>query len=790
MPADEKTTIMAPPNGVAVGTQLSGTYELDERIAAGGMGEVFRGHNIQTGDPVAIKIVLPEFARDAMILALFRKEASVLNHLSHEAIVRYHVFAIDQAIGRPYLAMEFVDGLSLVDMYARGPMPPEDARALLFRLASGLAAAHEVGIIHRDLSPDNIVLPGGKVGRAKIIDFGIARSATVGGETLLGGVFAGKYNFVSPEQLGMFGGEVTERSDIYSLGLVMAAVLRGGPLDMSGSQVEVIEKRRSVPDLSAVDPDLRPVLEAMLQPDPADRPTGMGEIASWVAPGREGWRQHEPTVTARSLAPPERAPIDEPAGVAPGTMADQAPPPAVSETPSESPFGPYLGPAEIPIPGPARASERPLPGSGQARRGRRGGITAALFAVLAASVAAVVWYGGFADRFLRGPDLTQPEPTVSKPETVPEPGKAEPDAGKTAPAAPDTTTGPSPAGPPVVEPDQQTITEPDKPPSDVTPDTTKLPDAGQTPPVVEPDQPTKEPDKPQPGATPDATTKLPEAGQTPPAAEPDQPTPREPDKPVPDAAPDTTAEPPAGNPAPEGPPTEDGAGQPPLQPDVEPDSHAGPVGVDPAAEQATWVEDYSGGDCFFATATVMNGKMTEIEGFGESIGPFKSLLNDFTSRFQMEPEIGVRLIRPKQCPVTQFLKTLGSRSGSPPDLSLVKYELVDRDPMSGEVQMLPSRQTYLLLVDHDGIAHNLDRILKRDGDRAKFSIALGLGTGKGEDKSAVPEILLAFATSQPVEAMQVTGPAPVADLLPRILDEIRSKGMDGSATARYFRIRG
>ena len=104
----------------AVGTQLSGIYELDEHIAFGGMGEVYRGHNIQTGDPVAIKIVLPEFARDQTILSLFRKEASILNHLSHDAIVRYHVFTIDPGIGRPYLAMEFVDGESLFDVMRRG----------------------------------------------------------------------------------------------------------------------------------------------------------------------------------------------------------------------------------------------------------------------------------------------------------------------------------------------------------------------------------------------------------------------------------------------------------------------------------------------------------------------------------------------------------------------------------------------------------------------------------------------------------------------------------------------
>ena len=170
---------------------------------------------------------LPEFARDQTILSLFRKEASILNHLSHDAIVRYHVFTIDPGIGRPYLAMEFVDGQSLFDVMRRGAMPIEDVRKLCHRLASGLSFVHEAGAVHRDLSPDNIILPGGKVERAKIIDFGIARSATVGGETLIGGKFAGKYNYVSPEQLGLYGGEVSERSDIYSLGLVLAAVLRG-----------------------------------------------------------------------------------------------------------------------------------------------------------------------------------------------------------------------------------------------------------------------------------------------------------------------------------------------------------------------------------------------------------------------------------------------------------------------------------------------------------------------------------------------------------------------------------
>ncbi|MEI9417613.1 serine/threonine-protein kinase, partial [Mesorhizobium sp. Cs1321R2N1] len=279
MSDDDKTRLSGNVTYAGAGTQLSGIYELDERLASGGMGEVYRGHNIQTGDHVAIKIVLPEFARDQTILSLFRKEASILNHLSHDAVVRYHVFTIDPKIGRPYLAMEFVDGQSLFDAMRRGPMPGEEVRRLCHRLASGLAAVHQAGAVHRDLSPDNIILPGGRVERAKIIDFGIARSAAAGGETLIGGKFAGKYNYVSPEQLGLYGGEVSEQSDIYSLGLVLAAVLRGKPLDMSGTQYDVVEKRRTVPDLSDIDPNFHELVGAMLQPDPRDRPASMADIA-------------------------------------------------------------------------------------------------------------------------------------------------------------------------------------------------------------------------------------------------------------------------------------------------------------------------------------------------------------------------------------------------------------------------------------------------------------------------------------------------------------------------------
>src|SRR5919198_4624108 len=127
------------------GTQLNDTYEIDERIASGGMGEVYRGHNIQTGEPVAIKTILPELADQEAIFALFKKEATVLNRLHHDTIVRYYSFSRDPRLGRTYLAMEFVDGISLAERIRTAPLTPQEDRKLFANVADGLALAHDAG---------------------------------------------------------------------------------------------------------------------------------------------------------------------------------------------------------------------------------------------------------------------------------------------------------------------------------------------------------------------------------------------------------------------------------------------------------------------------------------------------------------------------------------------------------------------------------------------------------------------------------------------------------------------
>ncbi|MFB9269868.1 protein kinase [Bradyrhizobium erythrophlei] len=291
--------------GVPSGTRLNGIYEIETMIGAGGMGEVYRCREIQTGAPVAVKMLLPDMVDNEAALGLFRREAAALHNLPHDAIVRYFLFTVEPVLQRPYLAMEFVNGRSLSNMLEEGPLTFEALVKLMRRVASGLQAAHEHGIIHRDVSPDNIIVPLDDVRRAKIIDFGIARSTQMGDKTIIGSGFAGKDNYVSPEQVGLYGNDVTAKSDVYSLGLVLFHALTGQKLDMGGSQFQLVEKRRRVPDLGAVDMRIRPLLERMLQPDPALRPT-MAEVADWT-PTASAQASATPLHGFDPLARPERA---------------------------------------------------------------------------------------------------------------------------------------------------------------------------------------------------------------------------------------------------------------------------------------------------------------------------------------------------------------------------------------------------------------------------------------------------------------------------------------------------
>ena len=279
---EDRTVFQPSPVGsVRPGVRLNGIYEIVTFVTQGGMGEVYRGFNIQTGDPVAIKMIRPEFdeqSRRPGTVQARSEDASPARPRSDRALFRVYR-------GPRYATRLSGDGVRrrpVVDQSIESsPLSLADVKILQTRIGSALEAAHRLGVIHRDISPDNIILPDGDVRNAKVIDFGIARSLKRTEATIIGGGFAGKYNYASPEQFGLAGGEVTFKSDIYSFGLVLAAALRGRPIDMGGSEVEAIAKRSVVPDLSDIHQAIRPLIRAMLQPLPADRPASMAAVAAW-----------------------------------------------------------------------------------------------------------------------------------------------------------------------------------------------------------------------------------------------------------------------------------------------------------------------------------------------------------------------------------------------------------------------------------------------------------------------------------------------------------------------------
>ena len=269
---------------IQIGDILNHTYEVRRFIARGGMGEVFEGVNVNAEDDrVAIKVMLPHLAADPLVQAMFSKEAKTLTRLRHPGLVQYRLLGREPVLGVTYIVTEFVDGVNLSDELKTLDATPEDQITLLKRLAAALGAAHELDAVHRDISPDNVLLDGGRLKDAKIIDFGIAKDLDAGAKTIVGDGFAGKLGYVAPEQLGSYGRSVGPWSDVYSLALVMLAVAQKKDVDMGGSLADAFEKRKEVPDLSAAPEQLRPILDKMLQPDPANRLRSMDAVLAEVA---------------------------------------------------------------------------------------------------------------------------------------------------------------------------------------------------------------------------------------------------------------------------------------------------------------------------------------------------------------------------------------------------------------------------------------------------------------------------------------------------------------------------
>jgi hypothetical protein len=277
-PADIPTGPMPDQGHLRPGVVLNHIYEVHRFIARGGMGEVYEGINVATDERVAIKVILQNLMGDPNVHALFRKEARTLTRLNHPALVQYRLLAQEPQLGVFYIVTEFVDGISLSD--ALPDLRPflDDLKLLARRLAEGLRAAHALGAVHRDISPDNILLQHGRVAEAKIIDFGISKDLDGPAVTIVSGGFAGKLGYVAPEQFGDFGGEIGPWTDVYSLALVLLAVAGGRPPDMGTTLVDAVDRRRQGPDVSAAPEALQPLLRRMLVADPAHRLRSMDEV--------------------------------------------------------------------------------------------------------------------------------------------------------------------------------------------------------------------------------------------------------------------------------------------------------------------------------------------------------------------------------------------------------------------------------------------------------------------------------------------------------------------------------
>jgi len=274
----------------AAGVVIADRYRLVARVAGGGMGDVWNAIDDVLGRTVAIKFLRAEFIDDNSFRERLRREARAAGSISHAGVVPVYDYGEITSEGAPYLAfivMEYVDGPSLsAELSELGPLGPQRTLQIIEQIAAALQAAHEAGIVHRDIKPGNILIT--PTGDVKIADFGISRASDASPITRTG-VMTGTAKFLSPEQAG--GKSATPASDIYSLGIVAYACLAGDVPFPHGNEVAIAiaHLHEQPPELPAdVPAGLRELIMAMLQKSPRNRPASAGDVAAAAAKLRLG----------------------------------------------------------------------------------------------------------------------------------------------------------------------------------------------------------------------------------------------------------------------------------------------------------------------------------------------------------------------------------------------------------------------------------------------------------------------------------------------------------------------
>ncbi len=327
-----------------------GRYRLVARLGAGGMGVVYLAET-RDGQPVAVKVLRPELADNPEFRTRFGREVTALTRIQGMCTVR--VIEADTEAPKPFLVTEYADGPSLSEYVdARGPLDPRMLYGLATGLAEALTAIHAAGIVHRDLKPSNVLLTAAG---PKVIDFGIAQALDTTSLTRTG-ITVGSAGFMAPEQIM---GRAGTAADIFTWAVTVAFAAGGRtPFGTGASDAIMYRIVHEAPDLTAVPPGLRPLVEAALAKDPQARPTAPQLLAELTNSRRTGPGYDNPTETV--LAQTWHPSATGPMGPAPV-------PAGPADPPGHRARRPFLPPPQGPDPGRADPG---LPAGGRRHRAR------------------------------------------------------------------------------------------------------------------------------------------------------------------------------------------------------------------------------------------------------------------------------------------------------------------------------------------------------------------------------------------------------------------------------------
>jgi serine/threonine protein kinase/Flp pilus assembly protein TadD len=265
---------------IVLGTEFAGRYRILDELGRGGMGRVYKALDREIGEPIAIKVLVPAFSADEKMIERFRNELKLARRISHKNVCR--IFDLGNCEGTYYITMEFVPGDNLKSIIQMvGPLAPPRALAVAGQVCDGLAEAHRLGVIHRDLKSSNIMVD--REGSARIMDFGIALAAETKGITDRGAL-VGTPEYMAPEQVE--GKDVDRRADIYSLGIILFEMSTGkvpfeGKTPLSIALMQTSVRPPDPHDLNSHTPGrLSGIIAKCLEKDPAARYQKIEDLAA------------------------------------------------------------------------------------------------------------------------------------------------------------------------------------------------------------------------------------------------------------------------------------------------------------------------------------------------------------------------------------------------------------------------------------------------------------------------------------------------------------------------------